>query len=303
MGINDKIVSKYIAGEDIVGYTFDELENNASFMIEVLKQSKDFRMEQFASSNVKKNPKFVIEVLKLCGKNISQMLSVSKTYLESVSDKEKETIDYKEIILYIDKYFMFEDEIKLEEPTELTEKYITNRNFILDEANEIFEKESKKATKDKKHMFKTIASNNSDSEIIKEYFARWYIYSIFHEEDKLIDENKILEETLRKNLKNLSIIDEMGVDKFIIFYIKKHDEELAEYLINHMEFLEELKSNVIRLNNKFQIEKGLKKSNDSTDSNLLGVLFENANEDFTEHEVSHLHSYEDVGLKPTSKNK
>ncbi len=289
MNFNEETVRKYIESDDIEEYNLDELENDASFMIAVLKQSKDIKMEQFASENVKKNPKFVIEALRLCGRNISKMLMCAKLYLESASDKERQSINYKEIVLYIDKYRLFSDELKTEKLDDITGDINKVDVFIEKEAERIVDNEELKVSKNSKERFKEISENNSDSEIIKEHFARWYVYSIFH------GESESLEDIINSKNIDLSMINRGEIPQFIINYIKGTDESLAKYLLTHMTFLNKLELEVNSAINRFNTKKLSDNSND-----YLKEFYEN--KDFNEvRDGSHFHNYGDVDSESTYK--
>lgn len=300
MNFDEETVENYISGNDKEDVDVEKLEDYTPFMIAVFKKivetkgSFDIKMIRFPSERVKKDPKFVMETLKLCGKNIAQMLSVAKTYLESVSDNEKETLEYKEIVLYIDKYKLFDKVLGTEGLDDIQEDIY---KLVDDKSMEIISKEEGKVPENSESRFNVISKNNNDSEIIKEHFARWYIYSIFHDydiENELLAENEVLEKTLRKNGVDLSKVNRNEIPQFIIEYIKTIDDALAKYLLTHMTFLNKLELEINRVIRKV-VNKKL-----STDENYLKVLY-GIGESATESSVSNPHSYGDVDSESTYK--
>ena len=76
-----KLVYDYVNGNDIDGYTLDELEDDYLFMIEVMKYSKDKKMYEMCSDNVKKNAEFVKFIIDYFKGDKSFVLRVSDYYL------------------------------------------------------------------------------------------------------------------------------------------------------------------------------------------------------------------------------
>lgn len=292
MKFDEETVKKYIVGEDIEGYTLEELENDTSFMIAVLKQSKDIKMEQFASDSVKKHPKFVIEALKLCGKDISKMLSVAKPYLESVSPEVKETLIYKEIVLYIDMFSLFDEELGTTNLKDLPKDLVPMKKLVENEAGLIDDKEYDKIKDVKENKFKAISENNNNSDIIMESFARWFIIDYFH---YLEDEELSVEEILSKQGIDLSIISSGEVPMFIINYIKTKDESLSVYLLKHMTFLNKT---MLEVNSAI---KRVKEKRLSMDGTYLKALCKT--DDFEiKKDGSSPHNYGDVDSESTYKH-
>ena len=56
---NSKIIFDYIVGNDLDGYSIDELENDPNFMMDVIKITRDKRMYNLCSDDIKKNCTFV----------------------------------------------------------------------------------------------------------------------------------------------------------------------------------------------------------------------------------------------------
>lgn len=85
-----KLVYDYIWGNDIEGYSIDELENNPDFMLLVLEKSKDKRMYDLCSESVKSNYLFVKGVIDLFTDDLDFLSGVVNNYFDTLTDAEKE---------------------------------------------------------------------------------------------------------------------------------------------------------------------------------------------------------------------
>lgn len=85
-----KLVYDYIWGNDIIDYDIDELENDPYFMIQVLERTKDKRVYELCSNSVKTNYTFVRKMIELFSSDLEFLSNVAETYLNSLSDAEKE---------------------------------------------------------------------------------------------------------------------------------------------------------------------------------------------------------------------
>lgn len=63
--IDVSLVRKYINGEDLKDISMDELENDPNFMLSVINVSKDIKMYNFCSDEVKCNYDFVKKLIML----------------------------------------------------------------------------------------------------------------------------------------------------------------------------------------------------------------------------------------------
>lgn len=84
------LVYAYIWGKDIVGYEIDELENDPSFMIQVLERTHDKKMYELCSETVKCDYTFVRRVIDLFSSDLDFLLGVAEYYIDSLSEAEKE---------------------------------------------------------------------------------------------------------------------------------------------------------------------------------------------------------------------
>ena len=89
-GYDLKLVYDYIWGNDIEGYSIDELENNPDFMLLVLEKSKDKRMYDLCSDLVKSSYLFVRGVIDLFKDDLDFLSVVVNNYFNTLTDAEKE---------------------------------------------------------------------------------------------------------------------------------------------------------------------------------------------------------------------
>lgn len=84
-----KLVYDYIWGNDIEGYSIDELESDSSFMLQVIERSKDKNMYELCSDEVKCDYNFVRSVIELFKDDLEFVCGVADFYLDSLDDVEK----------------------------------------------------------------------------------------------------------------------------------------------------------------------------------------------------------------------
>lgn len=89
-GYDLKLVYDYIWGNDIEGYSIDELENDPDFMLLVLEKSKDKRMYDLCSDLVKSSYLFVRGVIDLFKDDLDFLSVVVNNYFNTLTDAEKE---------------------------------------------------------------------------------------------------------------------------------------------------------------------------------------------------------------------
>lgn len=89
MGYNLGVVYDYIWGNDIKGYDICELENDPSFMLQVLERTMDKKMYDLCSDDVKEDYAFVRGVIKLFSSDLDFITEVANTYIDSLTEGEK----------------------------------------------------------------------------------------------------------------------------------------------------------------------------------------------------------------------
>ena len=60
ININKKLINNYLTGEDTSPYEISILENNLDFMKEVINTSKDYKIYNLCSEELKRNCDFIV---------------------------------------------------------------------------------------------------------------------------------------------------------------------------------------------------------------------------------------------------
>lgn len=78
---NKKTILDYISGNDIDGFSIEELEDNPNFMADVMEFTADKRMYHFCSDNVKRNHDFVIRIIAKFKDDIDFITQIADNYV------------------------------------------------------------------------------------------------------------------------------------------------------------------------------------------------------------------------------
>ena len=97
-----RIIFDYVFGNDIKDYDIDDLENDYTFMMEVIKYTKDKKMYDLCSENVKLNHEFVKFLIIMFQKDRDFIKKVSNYYLKNRTPNINEyraDVEHDEIII------------------------------------------------------------------------------------------------------------------------------------------------------------------------------------------------------------
>lgn len=214
---NLKHVYDYIFGNDIEDYNIEELENDPNFMFLVLKKSRDKRMYELCSDNVKNNYSFVKNVIDLFEEDLDFASLVAENYLNSLSKNETEySLSYKELnIIMTNKLGHTINSFSLRAAAFYeTEKVRIAACMKALEADGINDNIG--------HGFLFSFAEYSDSEVVVDYIAKRMINETFYGD-------KDLEYLVHKSFKNLFLFEAYGEVNFLHRELSKYDPYLAEY--------------------------------------------------------------------------
>ena len=241
-GINLKKYSKkliwdYIKGEEIDN--IDELENDYKFIMEVIKYTKDKKLYNICSDQIKLNYEFVLFLINLFKNDKKFILNVAKYYLDN---NKKDDITNKELI------FIMSNILNTKEKTEESIHYnLLKKTFIIKER--VLVKKSINKSKDKLTKinlglgFIVLQCNEyKDSQIIMDEFAKDMIKEIFH-----YNEHQNLEEKIHNDFNTLENLRKIELKQYLINYIKKYDVYLANYVFTRTYLLEDVLVNIKEL--------------------------------------------------------
>ena len=260
---NKETIKKYINGETIEEYNIEDLENDAQFMMSVIKETNDKNFYKLCSEKVKQNYGFVKFMIKKFKKNIEFIDIVAQHYI----DHTEEEIQELELLIIMNEITKENKEINGKYNLFLDTKYEYKKLQIELTKNEIEDEYAKQRLG---MGFFLIFDNYTDSKIILNFFAKKMVSDITDEYD--ID----LEKVLNKRFNSLKEIEIIGINTYLLNFISKYDSMLSSYLSTNIELLSEMKEKVKSIINKSQ------KNRIYEDSKRYSILFERINDYMSE---------------------
>lgn len=239
MGVyTNKLIFDYVNGNDIYGVNVEDLENNSNFMMDVIKYTKDKRMYELCSDNVKNNYEFVKFMIDTFKNDVDFVASLTLNYLNNTNEED---ITYKELLILASS-LIGDSEYLLTLKLKRTIFNTLEFGSIESALNDVsYSKEPIELGMG----FIFITDKYCNSDIIKSYFAKEFIEKIFYNEDIT------LEELIHKNFKSFGSIENHGINTFLINYIEMHDQCLATYISNHINLLENLRKEITKIGNNW----------------------------------------------------
>lgn len=229
-----KLVFDYVNGNDIYGYNIDDLENNPDFMMDVIRFTKDKKMYDLCSDNVKNNYVFVKFMIETFKDDAAFVSSLALNYLSNLSEED---ISYKEIIVMAGDLVGDIDDlltIRLKREIFTTLEMCSIQDALSDKNNCDLNNELGMG-------FIFIIDSYGSSNIIKNCFAKEFIEKIFFTGEMT------LEELIHKHFKTFYSFEKSGVNKFLINYIEMHDRYLAAHISKHIYLLDDLKHSIAKI--------------------------------------------------------
>jgi hypothetical protein len=232
---NKTLILDYISGNDIEEKLLEELEDNYLFMFDVIKLTKDKKMYNLCSDNVKKDYNFVKLIIDMFSYDIQFITIVADNYLNNISISEDD-INYRELLITMAKIIGRTDDKKLlfyctKAYSIYIEDSIAFTSDIMKEKNKSFKLEMGLG-------FLFFLNEYGTSEIIMDYVASNFISRIF------IESNLDLEKLIHKDFKDFRDLEKHGINNFIIGYINNYDTYLATYVSSKVELLNDLRKRI-----------------------------------------------------------
>ena len=232
----NELVWKYINGEEIDN--IDELENDYKFMMQVISVSKDKKIYDLCSDNVKNNYEFVRFMINTFKSDKNFVDKIASEYFNKVGSSDNTA---KELYFIMREIFKNRDE----------EKGIFY-NFC---CFKIYETDREIIRCCIEHEKESLGKNNfglgfayvidyyaGKSDIITEYYAKRFLNEIFYE-----DENLSLEELIHSKVNDVNYIKSIGIKKFIIDFVRNYDEFLSDYLFVHINLIKNIEKDIIKI--------------------------------------------------------
>lgn len=236
----NKLVYDYINGEAIDN--IDELENDYKFMMEVIRISKDKNIYNLCSDNVKLNYEFVKFIIDTFKHDKDFIDKVSNYYLNNVNDNN---INVTELYFILREVFTdYDDDRTLFYNATCFRIYEKDKETI---DNLIASTKEYTGVNDAGLGFCYVTHNIScKSEIITKYYAKRFLNDIFYNNDEIT-----LEELIHINVSNPNHIKNVGIDKFIIDFIKLYDSSLSDYVFCHVDLIKNIRNDIVKVLNNW----------------------------------------------------
>lgn len=216
------LVYAYIYGEDLPdNVSIDELENNPEFMVNVLRMSKDSKMYDLCSDNVKCNSKFVEFIVDNFKNNPDFVLNVVDYYYDHT--QERELIFFEIMVKLVENYKFDTYSFKL------YTVYAEERVRLSSYRNSL---DSEEFIDEFGLGFIVLEHTYGESEILLNYLIKCLLNEVL-----LDDMAMSFEQLIHSKFKDPKKLESYGIRNFLIDYIRSLDIYLADYLCVHPELL------------------------------------------------------------------
>ena len=263
-------VVNYINGDDVEGFDIDELENNPSFMKDVINISNDYHFYNLCSDNVKIDIDFVEFYINKFKDKTDLICDVADNYLYNFDDDE-DNDNIFELIIMMDGYTKGKNTKKKHLPYAaiLEEIYLKRRD-------DYYKSLSQEEEYD--FGFWEIYNEFNHRPLIVDFFAKKIVTNIY-----IINGPKFFE-NMSKTFSCYEEFEKYGICKYILEFIDMYDEMLASYLSGHIELLGEWRKEIERKKNKWPSKKSdINKYKNSDKIERYGLI-----EEFTKEYFEHV---------------
>lgn len=232
-----KMINDYILGNDLEDYSVDELEDDMEFMMLVIDDTNDEKLYNLCSDRLKKDYEFVKYLINKFRNNLDFICVVADYYLFNVDDEFSRI----ELCILMMELTVQNKEKNMEYTVALDTVYMAKRVEIeivkLGLNDDIL--------RDIGMGFLILFDSFNSSEIILNYFAKKTIKEI-------LDENDIdLDELLHEQFKTPEQIDKIGINNYMLNFIRYYDSTLSSYLCTHIDLMSFLREKIELIQKKW----------------------------------------------------
>ena len=227
-----KLLFNYIHGNDIIGYDVETLEDDPLFMAEVLKYSRDKKMYQFCSEKVKSDYNFIMSVIDTFQDDKRFVEQIARNFILKNNSIESLALTIK--VAEITNDLSYKVKARLCAESILTEIKVL-----------IYNETDPKVKRSLGMGYIYILDNYYYNDIIMKYFAEYFINQLFFEND--------FEKELHKRHHNFEEIEKVGINNYLVNYIKEHDEELSARVGCYLDLLDDVKHEYNRIKNNWDL--------------------------------------------------
>lgn len=242
--VNVKLVQNYLNGLDTTPYDVSDLENSPEFMRYVMMISKDKKMYEFCSDEVKHDYGFVRGVISDFSYDFEFVKMVAENYLNSVRVNERESEESD--IERINRIRSMEINFFVSTLEEETNRFTIGAALAYSKEMEkvdLMVQYSKAKFKDKIGLgFLLILEQYGSSKVIMDFFAKRMVNREFYCSD-IDGEN--LERFIHRRCRSFDEIKNKGINSFIINTISGMDIFLADYITANPNLIADLKKDVM----------------------------------------------------------
>lgn len=223
---NKQTIYNYINGTTLEDYTLEELENDKKFMKMVIGITRDKKMYERCSQELKKDPDFIKYIIITFNNDIEFISKIMDDYINISTDLQI----FTELIILMCKYT---------KNTNKFNKYEKYRELIYFDFKAKIElvKQDYIGTNIEREIgmgFIFIFDYYNHSKTTLKYFATNFIADIINEYD--ID----LEALIHNNFNKFKDLEDYGINKYILNFINKYDSSLSNYITTNREVLKPL---------------------------------------------------------------
>ena len=245
------IVEDYIEGNDIEDFDIDELENDRSFMLDVIKKTKDKNFYNLCSDDLKHDYEFVSALLDMFKDDTKFIVSVADEFVSyfrsesigpMISDEdERDVLDVLMTIcdLIPDKYDKSSFKYRVILSVMISTRLVAIERVRIENEGDY------RFTKEFGCGFISVFDSFNSSIKVTDRFAYEFLNNIFSKD--YCD----LEEYLHGKFNNKEDINKYGLNTILIEIISHFDSMLGSYVSTHMYLLDEYKKDVKRMINKW----------------------------------------------------
>jgi len=220
--IDIDLIKKYVNGEELGEYTIEQLEDDKDFMLGVISYTKDVKIYELCSDNVKIDYDFVRNLILKFKDNVEFITKVADNFLEN-NDADLDIYE-KELNIIMTKLL----------PNELSNKYnlFSEAAYYAKRIDIEFVKANDPKVEAMIGMgFLVMFDEYNSSDIILNYYADCLLNEIIR------DNNINFEKMLHSQFKSPKKIDEVGVNTYIINFIGYYDSMLSSYVSTHLDLI------------------------------------------------------------------
>ena len=253
--INIDLVKKYINGEDLGEVSIDELENDPAFMLSVINASKDKKMYNFCSDEVKLNYDFVKELIMLNKNDYEFIDTVAQYYF----DNSKEDKNVLELSILMRQLLPMCDTVaySIFSETQFSADQVDFHLQFHDQSEDV------KAALGEGFCY---YFEKYDSEIILDFYAKKMVDTII-EDYEINFKKRIYSKSLSKEDR-----EKFNVAQYIIDTISMYDNSLGIYLSTHIYVVEYLKQEIKSILENW--DKGFKFDREERCLNVFDMVYE-----------------------------